>query len=928
MARELTFRSRVGIAAPVPKKVTLSMAGKVSRPWAAQKGNSAYTGLGYIRIVRPFLHYYGALFATTVAAITISTPATTQEVVVDSIARVVPGERYEAFANQTWLFGSGYRKLWTDTLSVPTLDLQHTAGGLTAVCSPPTLLSSDIRFVAADSGRWNWSSLDKPFAARYLPPSLYQSVAGRLAQDVISSTHPGASAVAPPFYQALGIPYPDVTLVVLPNEDQITEFERRYASKPGWLGPDIVAGNPRVLGLASVKEIITTQELWHKTKHASDVVDQRAYLTARLLDILLGEAIVDFNRLRWGRTDDTEPTIWRPIPWDRGNAFSNYDGFSRWYLRFYFPALVRFEDSYPSIFGLTFQGNTVDRRYLTDLELSTWDSVVTSIQASITDSLIESAVAQMPVELVEANGAELIRVLKARRDHLPEAAEEFYRLLAGWVDIHVTSDRSVVEITRLSDARLAISIWRSNLAGRPRDSTPYYSRIFRSDETREVRLYLDGQRDSVAIRGEGKQEIKLRIVRDLEGDVVDPEESPETEIYPAQAGSQDLVATIISPRFGSHVRLHRTPKAISHSCTPEPPAAEPELKSPYRDWGSVWLPVPALGYVSGLGIYAGLGVSKTDYAFRSYPFKAQHALWGGYASSPNSFFAEYYSDVRDVVGPFGGYLGATASGVSNPEFYGLGNETTNTQPDSFYRIDQFQGIVTPLVTLNPQPFTQLAAGFYYRLSNTVTGQGNIIDALQPFGSGKVDDLGLAGWFRFDSYNNQIATPAGIQVNVTGQFGLADGESVFTRLSADVLGFKSTDALPGHPTLALRLGGQVNAGTYPFYAAAFLSGTDNLKGYAPNRFGGDGSIYLNSELRFFVTEITWPIIANFGVLGIADVGRVFLRGESSNRWHTGFGGGVWLGLFRTGQGLNLALVDGESLRLYISTGFILKKKRFR
>ena len=44
------------------------------------------------------------------------------------------------------------------------------------------------------------------------------------------------------------------------------------------------------------------------------------------------------------------------------------------------------------------------------------------------------------------------------------------------------------------------------------------------------------------------------------------------------------------------------------------------------------------------------------------------------------------------------------------------------------------------------------------------------------------------------------------------------------------------------------------------------------------------------------------------------------------WHTGFGGGVWFGLLRSGQGLNVALVDGESLRLYISTGFIIKKKR--
>jgi outer membrane protein assembly factor BamA len=235
-------------------------------------------------------------------------------------------------------------------------------------------------------------------------------------------------------------------------------------------------------------------------------------------------------------------------------------------------------------------------------------------------------------------------------------------------------------------------------------------------------------------------------------------------------------------------------------------------------------------------------------------------------------------------------------------------------------------MVTPLATLNPQHYTQIAAGVYYKHSRTPLDDGNIIDVLQPFGAGNVDEVGLMSYVKFDSYNNNIATPTGIQLNIAGQLGLVTPDSVYGVISADVLGFTSTDRLPGHPMLAVRMGAQKNIGAYPFYSAAFLGGSDNLKGYAPNRFGGDLSVYLNTEMRVFVTEIRWPIPANFGVLGIADVGRVFVTGESSNVWHTGFGGGIWFGLLRSGQGLNLALVEGESLRLYISTGFILKKKR--
>ncbi|MFV2090667.1 MAG: BamA/TamA family outer membrane protein, partial [Pseudomonadales bacterium] len=498
--------------------------------------------------------------------------------------------------------------------------------------------------------------------------------------------------------------------------------------------------------------------------------------------------------------------------------------------------------------------------------------------------------------------------------------------LAKWVDLHATGDEDVVEVTRLSDERLQLSMWRAGAEGRKVGNVPYLTRVFRRDETREIRLYLDGVADSVAIRGEGTQRIKLRIIANRGEDVVYPPTSPETDVYDQGDEPTAVMATIIQPRFGGHFRLDRTPTSVSHSCTAAPRRPADDLRAPTRDWGTAWLPIPALGYVSGLGVYAGVGVSKTDYAFQRYPFKAQHALWGGYASTPNSFFAEYFSDFRRVVGPFGAFLGAGVTGVANPEFYGIGNETTSDQPDSFYQIDQIMGIVTPLVTLNPKAYTQIAAGMYYQRSRTPLGTGNIIDALQPLGAGDVNEVGLTTYVKFDSYNNSIATPTGIQLNFNGQLGFVATDSVYGTLAVDALGFTTTDRLPGNPTLAVRIGAQKNLGAYPFYSAAYLGGTDNLKGYAPNRFAGDASIYLNSELRLFLTEIRWPIPTNFGILGIADVGRVFVTGQASNVWHTGFGGGIWFGLLRSGQGLNLALVDGESLRLYISTGFILKKKR--
>ena len=852
--------------------------------------------------------------------------AATQQAGPDTAVQVVPGPGYRSFGKQAWLFGLGYRHLWADTIAVPLLDLERVGGGLTPACSPASLLTGDLLFSSGDGPTMLFRSMDKPFAARYLPTSLQRTLAGQIVQDVISADHPAAPVVAPPLYHALGIPYPRSTLVALPDSQSLGDFGKDFGGVPGFLSVELASGLEAAPELQETVEIITTEDLWERTRRGEDVVDALAYLTARLVDVLVGDAGVNHSRLRWSRLSDAVPRVWRPIPWDRDHPFTNNEGLVRWYGRFYVPQLVGFGQEYPSIYGLTRAGSALDRRYLAGLGLPAWDSVVSVIQAAITDSVIDDAVGRMPPEMFQQNGAELASTLKARREALPEAAERYYRLLAEWVDIHASGDGDVVTVTRLSDERLGLSLWRGDAEGHKVDSVPYLERVFRRDETQEIRLYLDGVGDSVAISGEGTQRIRLRIIANRGDDIIHPESNPNTGIYYPEDEPAAAMALIIQPRFGGHLQLSRTPESGPHSCTPPPRRPADDLRAPTRDWGTAWIPIPALGYLSGLGVYAGMGISKTDYAFQAYPFKAQHAIWGGYASTPNSFFAEYYSDFRDVVGPFGGFLGARASGVANPEFYGIGNETTNDQSDSFYQIHQFEGVVTPLATLNPKAYTQIAAGVYYQHSRTPFGTGNIIDALQPFGAGDVDEVGLTSYWKFDSYNDNIATPTGIQLNVTGQLGLVSGDSVFGSLSADVLGFTSTDRLPGHPTLAMRIGAQKNVGAYPFYSAAYLGGTDNLKGYAPNRFAGDGSVYLNTELRLFVTEIRWPIPTNFGILGIADVGRVFVTGESSSVWHTGFGGGIWFGLLRSGQGLNVALVEGESLRLYISTGFILKKKR--
>ena len=66
---------------------------------------------------------------------------------------------------------------------------------------------------------------------------------------------------------------------------------------------------------------------------------------------------------------------------------------------------------------------------------------------------------------------------------------------------------------------------------------------------------------------------------------------------------------------------------------------------------------------------------------------------------------------------------------------------------------------------------------------------------------------------------------------------------------------------------------------------------------------------------------------YGVSGLGDVGRMFVTGESSSRWHSGVGGGLWLALFATASGAQIAtsmnalvVRSDERTSFYFAGGF--------
>jgi hemolysin activation/secretion protein len=118
-----------------------------------------------------------------------------------------------------------------------------------------------------------------------------------------------------------------------------------------------------------------------------------------------------------------------------------------------------------------------------------------------------------------------------------------------------------------------------------------------------------------------------------------------------------------------------------------------------------------------------------------------------------------------------------------------------------------------------------------------------------------------------------------------------------------------------------LGAGVTFGKSAFYQSLFVGGQENLLGYRQYRFAGQNMLYNNFEARIRLANFTGYIIpGQFGLLAFYDIGRVWIKDESSKIWHNGAGGGLY---FAPVQMMVLSIVAGyskEGWYPYITLGF--------
>jgi hypothetical protein len=616
----------------------------------------------------------------------------------------------------------------------------------------------------------------------------------------------------------------------------------------------------------------------------------RAYLKARLVDQLMGDWDRNRGQFRWGKAPGEK--LWQPIPEDRDQAFVRFEGFFTWVMRPQLPLLVKFGPEHSNVAGLTYDGWDVDKRVLADLDWPVWEEVTRELQSELTDEVIDTAARRQPPEFYAKDGARMIAGLKSRRDSLPAQTQRFYRYISKDVDVFCTDAHELVEARRFENGDLELSVRPASAVDEPLGE-PYFQRRFEAARTQEVRVYLYGGNDKVVVTGGKHGGVLLRAVGGDGVDVLDDSAGGGTRFSAAQDDSEGRCRVVAGPA----THWDRRPY-------PPPPPNKNADWIPARDWGRVTGPFLQFTYGSDYGALFGASLNTVGYGFRKDPWSDKQSLRLVYSTKESGFRGTYLGQFRFENSPLRVGVAALGSGIEVSRFYGTGNTTTFEGSQDTYKLEQDRFEIEPALIYGPSDNLDLSLGFNVKYDKTEPRDNPVLSGEPFYGQGDFTQLGVSARFRFDGTDRRALPRKGVIVTATGRLypALADVTDTFGEVHGEARAFLATPNERGI-TLALKAGGQKVFGTHPFFESAFIGGKtpfsllepgggSSVRGLPAQRYAGDGSLYGGSELYLPITKAFLLVPGQLGVMGFYDIGRVFLDGETSDRWHHGAGGGIF------------------------------------
>ncbi|WP_438424024.1 metallophosphoesterase [Aquimarina macrocephali] len=823
------------------------------------------------------------------------------------------------------MWGDHYRYVYGTDIKVPVATLDTLMGGFTIDRQGGGQVTRSLRLIDKDGKRYSLRAMRKSvtqflqkgvFKYTYLEGGFDDTFTEDLLSDFYTSSYPYAFLTVGTLADAIGVYHANPKLYYIPKHPALGKYNESFGDeiyfleeRPGKEYKDEVTfGNP--------DDIESTDDLLSRLrKDEKYQMDEAHYIRTRLFDMILGDWDRHSDQWRWARFDTKNGKEYRPIPRDRDQVFSNYDGILMDVVKFVVPLVRKFQvydGKLKKVRWINQSGLPLDRTLTQNSGKKIWIEQAKYIKENLSDTDIVKAFANLPGNLQDETIEKIKRNLKLRRDNIEDIANRYYKYLSKHVIIKGTDKDDLFEILR-EEGKTTINI--SRIKGDEKQK-PYSSRSFTAKETKEIWIYGLDDDDRFVVKGKGKNLIKIRIVGGQNNDTYVIENGRKVKIYDHKSKPNT-----IEKKGGAKFILSNI--------------YDYNLYDYNKYVGKTNTVTPFIGFNPDDGLNINVTDVYTVNGFKNNPYHSKHRLRAAYYFQTEGYDLSYSGEFVKALGNWNFLIDAVYTSENFAQnFFGFGNNTIN--PDEELDLDYNRvkmgiwsfGLGVSKRDNYGSEFSIKAAFEGIEVQDTqdrfVTSGLDFVTADPVFFERKYF-TNLDVMYKFESYDNDINPTRGMLFKL--QTGVRTNVEDSNRTYGYIyprLGFYNSITRDRRLVLKTDVIAEINIGdSFEFYQGTNLGGTKGLRGYREERFTGESALVFTGDLRYSFNKFKTGLLPlQLGVFGGYDIGRVWLDGEDSDQWHDSVGGGIWLnamdaiggqlGIFSSDDGLRFTFGFGMSL----------------
>jgi len=762
------------------------------------------------------------------------------------------------------LWGKHYREFYDKAVNAEVAFIDTLKGGLTPIRRGGGHQSKSLRLETKDGKQYVMRAVRKSatkflqstaFLDKYVEEDLEDSFADRFLLDFYTTAHPYTSTTIGSMADAVGVFHTNPELYYIPKQEGLGVYNDEYGDELYIIEERVESGHKDLESFGTPTAILSTSDVLEEIhKSGKEVVDEPSYIRARLFDMLIGDWDRHEDQWRWALYKNEDGSeICKPIPRDRDQAFSIFDGSILGFLRCAVPSLrmmQSFDEELPSPKWFSFEPYPLDMTFINQSNWEDWEKEARTLQTGLTDEVIEKAFENIPAEVKGQTIEEIKTKLKGRRGNIVDIARTYYEYVNKHEVITGTQKSDTFEIIRHPDGKTTIDIHRKDLE--------VFTRTFSKEETKEIWIYgLDGK-DIFNVTGEGDDLIKIKIMGGKKNDTYNFENKKKVKLYDYKGKDNTIV------NKGSKKWLVDDYEINNY-----------DYKKRKYSVNQI-LPVIGANPDDGLGI--GIINNFTTYGLQRNPFTTKHTLAATYYTGNSGYDLSYRGEFSNIFHNWN--FGAEAKYTSPnfaQNFFGFGNET-------IYDKDEQD------IDFNRVSIREWSAAV------------SLIWRGRDGGSFYVKPLVESFEVETDEQDRFINMP-------TLPDALAADDSVFERqiyVGAEVnYRFKNKDDV-SYPTMGLDAG--ITAG-YKTTVDGEVAGQniENSFGYVKpyvaidHKLNKSASLVLATKIGgeailgddFELYHAAQFIPLKYGLTGGFDYGRVWVEEDDSDIWHNSYGGSFWI-----------------------------------